>query len=192
MFLRCYKQLCLGWNLVFWVGIRELYFHLWNKSFFWNNLHVPLWNKGTSSIVWCIDLWFPFYSHILQHIPYIFPYSPAFSFDFSMFPSIFFRFFHIPKHFLSICPYSQTFSLDLSIFPSIFLRFFQTPPAFSFDLATLRMVYGLVATFFCYACCELIKLLGLDDALDVWGVHGMGGWIGSILSLSGCRKKWLD
>ena len=45
------------------------------------------------------------------------------------------------------------------------------------------MVYGLVATFFCYACCELIKLLGLDDALDVWGVHGMGGWIGSILCL---------
>ena len=42
-------------------------------------------------------------------------------------------------------------------------------------------MYGLVATFFCYACCELIKKLGLDDALDVWGVHGMGGWIGSIL-----------
>ena len=25
--------------------------------------------------------------------------------------------------------------------------------------------------------------MGLDDALDVWGVHGMGGWIGSILFL---------
>lgn len=145
------------------------------------------------------------FQHCLVHrslISFLFPYSPAYSLHFSIFPSIFFRFFHVPQHFLSIFPYSQAFSLDLSIFPnifsrlsifpSIFLRFFQTPPAFSFDLATLRMVYGLVATFFCYACCELIKLLGLDDALDVWGVHGMGGWIGSILSLSGCRKKWLD
>ena len=50
-------------------------------------------------------------------------------------------------------------------------------------ISKTRMVYGLVATFFCYACCELIKHLGLDDALDVWGVHGMGGWIGSILCL---------
>mmetsp|Transcript_26174 Transcript_26174/g.60610 ORF Transcript_26174/g.60610 Transcript_26174/m.60610 type:complete len:458 (+) Transcript_26174:72-1445(+) len=40
---------------------------------------------------------------------------------------------------------------------------------------------GVIATFFCYACTELIKHLGLDDALDVWGVHGMGGFIGSIL-----------
>ena len=63
------------------------------------------------------------------------------------------------------------------------------PPAFFGCLFTLlfRMVYGLVATFFCYACCELIKHLGLDDALDVWGVHGMGGWIGSILWLGETR-----
>lgn len=54
-------------------------------------------------------------------------------------------------------------------------------PAAGFIEPSGAMVYGLVATFFCYACCELIKLLGLDDALDVWGVHGMGGWIGSIL-----------
>eukprot|EP00434_Breviolum_minutum_P006567 symbB.v1.2.005796.t1/scaffold317.1/size229983/7 len=54
-------------------------------------------------------------------------------------------------------------------------------PAAGFIEPSGAMVYGLVATFFCYACCELIKHLGLDDALDVFGVHGMGGWIGSIL-----------
>mmetsp|Transcript_81614 Transcript_81614/g.236610 ORF Transcript_81614/g.236610 Transcript_81614/m.236610 type:complete len:440 (+) Transcript_81614:91-1410(+) len=42
-------------------------------------------------------------------------------------------------------------------------------------------VLGIAATVLCYCCCELLKRFGLDDALDVWGVHGMGGFIGSIL-----------
>eukprot|EP00913_Durusdinium_trenchii_P030731 g28784.t1 len=54
-------------------------------------------------------------------------------------------------------------------------------PAAGFVEPSGAFVYGLVATFFCFASCELIKQMGLDDALDVWGVHGMGGWIGSIL-----------
>ena len=29
-------------------------------------------------------------------------------------------------------------------------------------------------------CCAR-KLFHLDDALDVWGVHGMGGFIGTVL-----------
>jgi Amt family ammonium transporter len=40
---------------------------------------------------------------------------------------------------------------------------------------------GAIAGPFCYGCVELRKMLGWDDALDVWGVHGMGGLIGSIL-----------
>eukprot|EP00438_Fugacium_kawagutii_P010494 Skav205487 [mRNA] locus=scaffold830:468004:477239:- [translate_table: standard] len=56
-------------------------------------------------------------------------------------------------------------------------------PAAGFIEPSGAMVYGVVATFFCYGCCELIKNLGMDDALDVWGVHGMGGWIGAILLL---------
>ena len=114
MFLQCYKKnsvwgeiFFFGWEYVNCIFIFEI------KVFFWNKLHVPLWNKGTSSIVWCIDPWFPFYAHIPQHIPYIFPYCPAFSFDFSMFPSIFSWFVHIPQHFLLIFPKSTC----------IFLRF---------------------------------------------------------------------
>ena len=30
-------------------------------------------------------------------------------------------------------------------------------------------------------CCELKNRMKWDDALDVWGVHGMGGALGSIL-----------
>ena len=33
----------------------------------------------------------------------------------------------------------------------------------------------------CYGCVALVNKLGLDDALDVWGVHGMGGFLGTIL-----------
>ena len=42
-------------------------------------------------------------------------------------------------------------------------------------------VIGLVAAPFCYACCELKNKFRWDDALDVWGVHGMGGALGSLL-----------
>ena len=30
-------------------------------------------------------------------------------------------------------------------------------------------------------CCELKNKFQWDDALDVWGVHGMGGALGSVL-----------
>jgi Amt family ammonium transporter len=42
-------------------------------------------------------------------------------------------------------------------------------------------VIGLVAAPFCYGCCELKNKFKWDDALDVWGVHGMGGAVGSVL-----------
>ena len=58
----------------------------------------------------------------------------------------------------------------------LFMQIFQT--------GQTRFVVGVIATFFCYACTELINQLELDDALDVWGVHGMGGFIGAILSPS--------
>ena len=35
----------------------------------------------------------------------------------------------------------------------------------------------MVAAPFCYGCVYLRKRLGWDDALDVWGVHGMGGYV---------------
>ena len=42
-------------------------------------------------------------------------------------------------------------------------------------------VIGILAAVFCYACCELKNMMKWDDALDVWGVHGMGGALGSVL-----------
>ncbi len=42
-------------------------------------------------------------------------------------------------------------------------------------------VVGLMAAIVCYLAVELRKKLQWDDALDVWGVHGVGGILGSIL-----------
>jgi len=40
---------------------------------------------------------------------------------------------------------------------------------------------GSLSSIVCYAAVQLHKKLKLDDALDVWGVHGVGGILGSIL-----------
>lgn len=42
-------------------------------------------------------------------------------------------------------------------------------------------IVGLMAAVVCYLAVELRKKLDWDDALDVWGVHGVGGILGSIL-----------
>lgn len=40
---------------------------------------------------------------------------------------------------------------------------------------------GIIAAFVCYGCLQLSRKLKWDDALGVWGVHGMGGVTGSLL-----------
>jgi len=42
-------------------------------------------------------------------------------------------------------------------------------------------VIGLLAAIICYMAVQLRIRLDWDDALDVWGVHGVGGILGSIL-----------
>ena len=42
-------------------------------------------------------------------------------------------------------------------------------------------VIGILCGFVCYYAVKLRKKLDWDDALDVWGVHGVGGMLGSIL-----------
>jgi len=54
-------------------------------------------------------------------------------------------------------------------------------PCAGFVQPWAAFVIGILASVFCYGCCELVRVLGWDDALDVWGVHGMGGALGSIL-----------
>ena len=54
-------------------------------------------------------------------------------------------------------------------------------PAAGFVPMWAAFVIGLFASVFCFGCVELINHLGLDDALDVWGVHGMGGFSGTVM-----------
>jgi ammonium transporter, Amt family len=53
-------------------------------------------------------------------------------------------------------------------------------PAAGFVTAPAAIVIGLVAGVLCYMACRLRAKIGFDDALDVWGVHGVGGTWGAI------------
>ncbi|WP_041785354.1 ammonium transporter [Rhodospirillum centenum] len=56
-------------------------------------------------------------------------------------------------------------------------------PASGFVDPVGALVIGLVAGVICYiASTGLKKLLGYDDSLDVFGVHGVGGIIGAVLT----------
>jgi Amt family ammonium transporter len=42
---------------------------------------------------------------------------------------------------------------------------------------------GFLAGVFCYLCCTTMKnSFGYDDSLDAFGVHGMGGTLGAMLT----------
>lgn len=43
------------------------------------------------------------------------------------------------------------------------------------------LLIGVLAPVVCYPCVEIMSHLGIDDALDVWGVHGMSGFVGIVL-----------
>lgn len=53
-------------------------------------------------------------------------------------------------------------------------------PAAGFVTLPVAAIIGVVAAVGCYLAVHLKDKLGWDDALDVWGVHGMGGVIGTI------------
>ena len=44
------------------------------------------------------------------------------------------------------------------------------------------IIMGIAAGTVCYACVAFKNARKWDDALDVWGVHGMGGLTGAILT----------
>ncbi len=54
-------------------------------------------------------------------------------------------------------------------------------PAAGFIEPWAAAVLGLIAGFVCYYAVQVRIRLDWDDALDVWGVHGVGGILGSIL-----------
>ncbi len=53
-------------------------------------------------------------------------------------------------------------------------------PAAGFVSTGSSVLIGLASGMVCYAAVELKNRLNWDDALDVWGVHGVGGILGSI------------
>jgi len=55
-------------------------------------------------------------------------------------------------------------------------------PAAGFVQPWAAFIYGSAASVWCYYFIKICKeVLKVDDALDVWAVHGMGGGLGSIL-----------
>jgi len=58
-------------------------------------------------------------------------------------------------------------------------------PAAGFIQPWAAFVLGAIATVLCYGCCELRKKFSVDDALDVWGVHGMGA-----SGARSCSVRW--
>jgi ammonium transporter, Amt family len=56
-------------------------------------------------------------------------------------------------------------------------------PASGFVLPMQAVFIGLVAGGFCFWACTWLKLkIGYDDSLDVFGVHGVGGFTGTLLA----------
>jgi Amt family ammonium transporter len=53
-------------------------------------------------------------------------------------------------------------------------------PAAGFVEPWAAIIIGLVGGFLCYNACNLKSRMGYDDALDVVGVHGVGGTWGAI------------
>jgi Amt family ammonium transporter len=54
-------------------------------------------------------------------------------------------------------------------------------PAAGYVSPTTAVIIGLAAGLVCYYAVALKNRLGWDDALDVWGVHGVGGFLGIVL-----------
>ena len=53
-------------------------------------------------------------------------------------------------------------------------------PAAAYVKPWAALVIGILCVPWCYACIELTKKYNLDDALDVWAVHGMGDLLGTL------------
>src|SRR5437764_3306972 len=54
-------------------------------------------------------------------------------------------------------------------------------PAAGYVSPTTAVIIGVLAGVVCYYACALKNKLRWDDALDVWGVHGVGGFLGIVM-----------
>jgi ammonium transporter, Amt family len=55
-------------------------------------------------------------------------------------------------------------------------------PAAGYVQPWAAALIGVLAAFVCYGAIQLRAKLGWDDALDVWGCHGVGGTLGTIVT----------
>jgi ammonium transporter, Amt family len=63
-------------------------------------------------------------------------------------------------------------------------------PAAGYVSINSAVIMGVVVSVICYLAVELKNHMGLDDALDVWGVHGVGGVVGCICTGIFATKAW--
>ncbi|HVA27644.1 MAG TPA: ammonium transporter [Candidatus Baltobacteraceae bacterium] len=63
-------------------------------------------------------------------------------------------------------------------------------PAAGYVSPTTAIVIGIAAGLVCYYAVALKNKMQWDDALDVWGVHGVGGCLGIILLGVFASKAW--
>ena len=63
-------------------------------------------------------------------------------------------------------------------------------PAAGYVSPMTAALIGILAGVICYYAVALKNRLGWDDALDVWGVHGVGGFIGIIFLGLFADKMW--
>jgi ammonium transporter, Amt family len=53
------------------------------------------------------------------------------------------------------------------------------------------MALGIGAAMICYSAIMIKNKLGYDDSLDAFGIHGVGGMVGSLLLVFFIRKSWM-
>jgi ammonium transporter, Amt family len=63
-------------------------------------------------------------------------------------------------------------------------------PGAGYVSITGSVFIGFIASCVCYLAIHWKNKHGLDDALDVWGVHGMGGFFGCLLTGVFAVKTW--
>ena len=65
-------------------------------------------------------------------------------------------------------------------------------PGSGFVPAWAAVIFGVVAAIACNYATKLKFLLGIDDSLDIFAVHGIGGAVGDLLTyiLSAIFSNW--
>ncbi len=63
-------------------------------------------------------------------------------------------------------------------------------PAAGYVSPVTSIIFGVLAGTLCYYAVALKNRQGWDDALDVWGVHGVGGVLGIVLLGVFASKLW--